>query len=322
MIDGAWEPGDSLLPAERPTMYFVGVTTHQSSIQRIFPKWIELLDVDVKQQGVNFPVRDKPENFRRFVEFLKCDPLSLGALITTHKLDVVAAAKDLIDAFDEFGKITDEASCLSKRDGKLIGHAKDMETCGRALDAIIPDNYWATTNAEALILGAGGSSVAMTWHLLQKSHGSNRPSRIVVTNRSIPRLQSLQQLHEKIGADLPIEYHHTPTAQQSDALFANLKPGSIVMNATGLGKDAPGSPITNNAVWPERGIAWDFNYRGNLVFLDQARAQVSNRNLQIEDGWVYFLHGWTSVMAEILDIDIPISGPMFDKLSKVAAVVR
>ena len=87
--------------------------------------------------------------------------------------------------------------------------------------------------------------------------------------------------------------------------MAGLKPGSLVINATGLGKDAPGSPLTDAARWPEDGIAWDFNYRGDLVFLRQARAQQQARQLQIEDGWIYFIHGWTRVIAEVFHIDIP-----------------
>ena len=42
---------------------------------------------------------------------------------------------------------------------------------------------------------------------------------------------------------------------------------TLVINATGLGKDAPGSPISDAAQFPLNGIAWDFNYRGDLVFL-------------------------------------------------------
>ena len=32
--------------AEKPTFYFIGVTTEQSSIMRVFPKWAELLGLD------------------------------------------------------------------------------------------------------------------------------------------------------------------------------------------------------------------------------------------------------------------------------------
>ena len=83
-----------------------------------------------------------------------------------------------------------------------------------------------------------------------------------------------------------------------------LKPYSLVINATGLGKDRPGSPITDNAFFPESGIAWDFNYRGDLLFLEQARAQTKKRNLHIEDGWIYFIHGWTQVMSEVFHMNV------------------
>lgn len=49
------------------------------------------------------------------------------------------------------------------------------------------------------------------------------------------------------------------------------------------------------------------------IFLDQARAQQNKKNLKIEDGWVYFIHGWTRVIAEVIHLDIPASGPEFDK---------
>ncbi|GDY40853.1 hypothetical protein SANT12839_017350 [Streptomyces antimycoticus] len=91
-----------------------------------------------------------------------------------------------------------------------------------------------------------------------------------------------------------------------------------MVNATGLGKDRPGSPLTDAARFPQDGIAWDFNYRGDLVFLDQARAQRDARELNVVDGWLYFIHGWTRVMAEVFHIDIPTHGPAFERLSRIA----
>jgi shikimate 5-dehydrogenase len=90
------------------------------------------------------------------------------------------------------------------------------------------------------------------------------------------------------------------------------------VNATGLGKDAPGSPMTDAAIFPEHGIAWDLNYRGELVFLEQARRQQDRRTLQIENGWTYFLHGWTQVIAEVFDIAIATKGPQFDRIAQIA----
>ena len=144
----------------------------------------------------------------------------------------------------------------------------------------------------------------------------------MVTNRSLPRLEEIRRFHERIGADVPREYVHTPFPEITDKVLCRLEPGSLVINATGLGKDAPGSPLTDAARWPENGIAWDFNYRGDLVFLRQARAQQKARHLQVEDGWIYFIHGWTRVIAEVFHVDIPTSGPQFDEIVRIAASVR
>jgi shikimate 5-dehydrogenase len=316
-------PQDPYPPADKPTMYFIGVTTHQSSIMKVFPRWAEYLGLgDVAIQGMNFRWHDDPANYRRAVAFIKDDPLSLGALVTTHKLDLLSACRDQFDRLDQFAELMHEISSISKNGGALVGHAKDPITSGLALEAFLPQRHWERTGAEALVLGAGGSAIAVTWYLLQATHGGNRPSRIIVTNRSLPRLEEIRRFHSRIGADVPLEYHHTPTPEATDAILAGLKPGSLVVNATGLGKDAPGSPISDAASWPEHGIAWDFNYRGTLAFLDQARARQNAKHLQIEDGWIYFIHGWTRVIAEVFHVDIPTSGPQFDEISRIAAGVR
>ena len=91
----------SYSPATRPTFYFIGVTTGQSSIMKVFPAWAEYLGLgDVEIKGIDFPVHDMPENYREAVNFLKNDPLSLGALVTTHKLDLFQACKDMFDVID------------------------------------------------------------------------------------------------------------------------------------------------------------------------------------------------------------------------------
>ncbi len=310
-------------PATVPTIYFVGVTTGKSSIMTVFPRWAKHLGLtDAMIRGIDCKWHDQPEVYRRAVEFIKHDRLSLGALVTTHKIDLLAACRDLFDELDPFAQLMGEVSGISKSDGKLIGHAKDPISSGLALEAFLRAGHWGKTGAEALVLGAGGSSIAVTCYLMDSKHGTNRPSRIVVTNRSQPRLEEIRPIHEKLDQSVPVQYHHTPRPEDNDALVNRLKPHSLVINATGLGKDAPGSPITGGARFPEHGYAWDFNYRGDLVFLDQARAQQKERSLHVEDGWVYFLHGWTQVIAEVFHIDIPTRGPGFEEISRIAAEAR
>ena len=310
-------------PAKKPTFYFIGVTTGKSSIMRVFPAWAKHLGLgDVEIKGIDMKLHDEPERYREVVSFIKNDPLTVGGLVTTHKLDLLKSCRDLFEELDPYAQLTDEISCISKRDGRLVGHAKDPITAGFALESFLPANHWQETGAEAMVLGAGGSSIALTTYLLEKRNADNRPSRIIVTNRSASRLEEIKAIHQRLDRSVPVEYYLTPSPGETAAVMATLKPRSLVVNATGLGKDAPGSPVPASAVFPENGFAWEFNYRGDLVFLDQARAQKQTRNLHVEDGWIYFIHGWTRVMAEVFHIDIPTSGPGFDRISEIAHETR
>lgn len=309
--------------AVKPTMYFIGVTTAKSSIMKVFPEWAKVLDLgDCQIKGMDFKQHDDPAAYREAVDFIKNDKQSLGALVTTHKLDLLKACRDQFDRLDPLAEMMHEISSISKDGKMLVGHAKDPITSGLALDAFLPKDHWKKTGAEVLLLGAGGSSLALSWHMMKKEHGANRPSKIIVTNRSKPRLDEIREFHKKLNSGVKTEYYLCPAPEDNDAVCRKLKPGSLVVNGTGLGKDAPGSPLTDAVLFPENGLVWEFNYRGNLVFLDQARAQQKKRNLIIEDGWIYFIHGWTRVIAEVFHIDIPTSGPEFDRLSDVAATTR
>jgi shikimate 5-dehydrogenase len=87
-----------------------------------------------------------------------------------------------------------------------------------------------------------------------------------------------------------------------------------------MGKDTPGSPITWEGNFPRRSIAWEFNYRGELDFMHQALAQVESREVFVEDGWIYFVHGWTQVVAQVLHFEL--TPELFAKLEAAAATVR
>lgn len=306
-------------PATQPTLYFIGVTTGKSSIMKVFPAWAEYLGLkDAVIKGIDFKLHDDPEAYREAVEFIRNDPLSMGALVTTHKIDLFHACRDMFDVIDPNALLMDETSCISKKDGKLICHAKDPISSGLAIDGFLGADYFERTGADLFSIGAGGSTIAITWHLMRKARGKNVPGRIIVSNRSQHRLDEIKRIHAEVASDVAVEYILAPRPEDNDAVLNNLKPGSFIINATGLGKDAPGSPLSNAAVFPEKAVVWDLNYRGNLVFLDQARAQEQAKSLNVVDGWTYFIHGWTQVIAEVFHIDIPTSGPSFDRISEIA----
>lgn len=90
----------SLITRTAPTMYFVGVTTKQSSIMNVFPKWSAILGLGAELVGYDAPLHASDDVYRAIVQHIKDDPLSLGALVTTHKIDLLAAARDLFDYLD------------------------------------------------------------------------------------------------------------------------------------------------------------------------------------------------------------------------------
>jgi shikimate 5-dehydrogenase len=283
---------------------------------KVFPKWAKALGIEAEIQGIDLPLHAPPAEYRKTAEFLKTDPLALGALVTTHKLDLFTACRDMFGFIDPFAEKLEEVSCLSKRDGVFRAHAKDPISSGLALESFIPPGFWADHGGEVLLLGAGGSSLAMSLYFSQEKFGSNVPKRITIANRSEPRLNSARDALKGLNGNIEFSFIHNPKPEDNDKLIAALPPYSLVVNATGLGKDAPGSPTTNQVSYPRNSMVWEINYRGDLLFKDQAQAQAAEKNLHVEDGWMYFIFGWTQVISEVFNIEI--SPSMLEKLSLIA----
>ncbi len=304
-----------------PTFYFVGVTTSKSSIMKVFPRWMEAIGhPDIIIEGIDHEIHDKPETYRATVAQIKYDPLSPGGLVTTHKIDLLTAARDMFDELHSSARLTGEVSSISKCHGKLVGHAKDPLTSGMSMDAFLKDGYFGSTGGDFLCFGAGGSGKAMALHLINKKVPADRPKRFVVVNRSQGRLDGMQAMVESLETDIKFEYIQNANPPINDQIMARMPDGTVVVNATGMGKDTPGSPVTDKGIFPQNGIAWEINYRGELDFWHQAMAQQETRNVFVEDGWLYFLHGWTQVIAEVLHIDI--EGDLFEQLGDIAEELR
>lgn len=307
--------------ATQPTMYFIGVTTTKSSIMKVFPEWAKALGIDAVIKGIDIEIHADKQVYRDVVEFIKNDQLSMGALVTTHKIDLYDAAKDLFDYLDPLAKNFGELSSISKKDGKLCGHAKDPITAGLSLDEFIPDNYFADTRADVFIMGAGGSAISMGYHLMSDRFKANYPRKIVIANRSQPRLTEIENIFKTLDpGGIEFEYHLTPEPGQNDEVLAKMAEGSVIVNATGLGKDRPGSPLTDDCVFPKKSLVWEINYRGDLQFMYQALKQKEQQELTVIDGWKYFIYGWTAVISEVFHM--PIVGETLDKCDEIASQFR
>jgi len=117
-------------------MGFVGVSTGGSSIRKVFPEWADALQLPTRTLvGHDVALDSPPQVYREVVEAIRDDPQHWGALVTTHKMAVHAAARDLFDACDELAETFGEISCIAKRDDRLVGNAKDPVTARLAKSA-------------------------------------------------------------------------------------------------------------------------------------------------------------------------------------------
>ena len=286
-------------------MEFFGVRTEGSMSLRLFPVWAQALGIQgANLRGVNLPIDGKPETYRKAVQRLKRDPEVYGALVTSHKLSVVRAAGELIDQYTPASKLTGEVSALYKRGGELWGDAVDPENCGLAMADLLPPNWWSL-NEEAgiLVLGGGGACVALLVHVLQQT--VNAPSFVQVVEKRADNLDHCARVAGQLDSGkTTVEFIHSSQPQVCDQLVSKLPPCSMVINATGMGKDLPGSPVTDAVRFPDGGVVWELNYRGERPFLHQARKQSEARSLIVADGWHYFLRGWSSVIGLVFNIPI------------------
>lgn len=298
---------------------FVGVTTAGSSIRKVFPEWADALQLPTRTLvGHDVPLDSPPGVYRELVGRIRDDPEHWGALVTTHKVAVHAAAADLFDDLDELAETFGEVSCIAKRDDLLLGRAKDPVTARLALAEFLPADHFTRTGGAALILGSGGAGTALSHQLGVRA---DRPSAILCTALTRKPLVHARSVHQRAGiADGLVDYVLTDRPGQADRLVASLPSGSLVVNATGMGKDRPGSPVTDAVVFPERGVVWEFNYRGPLDFWHQALRQRDRRGLQVEDGWRYFVHGWSQAVAEVFAVPMP--PETVDELGRVAERLR
>jgi shikimate dehydrogenase len=304
-------------PLERPTMYFIGVTTASSSILKIFPLWAAILGIDAQLIGHDLPLDAGVDRYREIVTHIKSDPLARGALVTTHKISLLHATRDVFDFLDANAILCDEISSISKLNDRLEGHAVDPISSRLTWNHFVPDGHFKHTNSSVLCLGTGGAAIAIS---VAVARLEDRPKKFVCVDRNPMRLEMLKHTHDQLETDVQFEYVLSENALENNARVATLEPGSVIINATGMGKDRPGSPVTDAVKFPQHAIIWELNYRGSLEFWHQAKSQAVTNNLQLEDGWVYFLHGWTQVIAQVFHLEI--TPEIFAKLERAASGFR
>jgi shikimate dehydrogenase len=155
---------------------------------------------------------------------------------------------------------------------------------------------WREGCREAYVLGAGGAGLATLWNLAVC--GVGQTERVVVVEPDEARRTAARRIISEMQLKCPVAVEH-PNHGVADQIIDMSATGALIVNATGLGKDRPGSPVSAAFRFPPRSTVWDFNYRGDLDFLRQAKQQGAASNLTVEDGFDYFACGWSVVMSRV-----------------------
>ena len=152
-----------------------------------------------------------------------------------------------------------------------------------------------------MVSGCAGAGTAIIEQLLSVEDWKT-PKKIIGLEHNEGRLEKLR--NDFSHAENLILEASDSSGRTAEAIMEKLPPQSLIVNATGMGKDLPGSPIPNSANFPNHTIFWELNYRGSLEFYRHAQDQQKIRKMRIHDGWVYFLLGWSSVMEEVFQFEL------------------
>ena len=305
-----------------PALLFLGVSTAGSAVHRYFARWAGNFPEPVRLIGVDLPVAAPRRRYQDLLDWIARNQQIRGMVITSHKIDLFRAGSSRFAAADRLSATLGEISALRRTpSGDLLAYATDPLSARAAAAEL----NLGTSGGEIICFGAGGAAVALlaaltlpeteltretqsTPHASCFALGASAPGDplnggdIHVTDVLARRLAHLMHVAGSLGVASRVIPHLQKGTSGNTELLAGHSDARLVVNATGLGKDSPGSPLTSEAVFPHRCVVWDMNYRGPLTFLQQARAQQDALGLHIADGWRFFLHGWTNALAPILDV--------------------
>jgi shikimate dehydrogenase len=280
---------------------FLGVTTGSSLVHQVMPLWDSVLSSRRSLRGIDMDLDADDSGYLEVLGEIASDESIAGAVVTAHKIRLFQACRGRFAHLDPLAIACEEINAITKSDGDLRGWARDPISVGRVVDRIWPD-----THGQVVCLGAGGTALALAHHLSQ----TRAAVRLICADLSRAAVERLVR-----QARCPVSGHVGQGPW--DDLVGSAPPGSLIVNATGMGKDRPGSPITSRAWFPKRAVVWDLNYRGELQFLAQGRQQEDEFELCVHDGWQLFCHGWAAALTPVLDLpDEPDLGDRFAEAAR------
>lgn len=237
----------------------IGWPAAHSRSPLIHHHWLRELNIEGGYSIESVP----PEGFAEFAMNLAHHGYIGGNVTIPHKERVLQLAD-----CDDRAKAVGAANTLYYVGDRLHATNTDVEGFIGNLDAAAPG--W-DSGTEALVLGAGGSSRAVVFGLLERGI-----ARIHLANRSITRAQAIAaQFGDRV----------TPLAW--DAIPAAMKTAELLVNTTSLGMKGQPDLVIDVAGLPAEAVVADLVYvplRTPLLAASQARG------LRTADGLGMLLH--------------------------------
>lgn len=272
---------------------FLGVSTAHSSVHSLFGKWCQAIAVEARMVGVDIPIGASKEVYERFSGEYLCLEHVIGGLVTSHKAALFEHCRSWFSHLTRDAESLEEIGAIYQQGGSWAADAPDVRASGVVVSKLLSTSQWRGGAKHVVIFGAGGAGLALSVALASLDE---RPSEIVLTECWADRARTVQRILRHRNLDHFIELL---PAERNQELLDNRPSGTLFVNASGLGKDMPGSPVLSFRNIAKNSIAWDFNYRGDLLFLKQAYAEVGAKSLVVEDGWRYFFSGWAHVVCKV-----------------------
>lgn len=288
-----------LVTADRPSrVLFLGVSTSASAIHAVFPGWAVALDVDLGVEGVDLPIGSPPAAYSALLDRIRNEPRIAGMVVTTHKAALWSACAACFDRVTDLAAMLGEVGGLSRMGRLLVADAPDARSVGSVAQKLLANEHWLEGKREVVILGGGGAGLSLAYNLCDRLDeiGARSVALIDVDPERVEVVRELARDWRRAS----ILAVHVAASGVSDRLVSEAGAGALIVNASGLGKDRPGSPLGGDTALPPRSIYWDFNYRGDLPLLRQARDQAAASDLLVVDGRDYFVCGWLEALCFVL----------------------
>lgn len=288
----------------QPLIAFLGVATEGSFIHDVFPAWADVLGIDWALRGVDLPLTAGPAAYRSLLTALHTTTAIAGAVVTNHKLPVYASGKNLFVGTDLFATVAREVNAISSSHG-LRGYARDPLSLTLILPSVLDP-----APRRVVCFGAGGAATALLIAYATDADKSEFQRRLLprvprphmsfidANSDALAALQRVNRLCDLTEDE--VELIHTSQGRAIDMALSATAPGDLVVNATGLGKQSPGSPLPDARRLTAGVTAWDLNYRGPLTFITQA----SHAHAIAVDGWDYFVAGWAGALTAIASVPL------------------